>query len=119
MKEMKVKYLKFPALTITHLVRSCPNTATIYVQCLCNRRLILLDLMESTATQICSGQTPGGTSGDFTSCTLEKPRGILPVNGNIYLTTMTACGEGSMVYPGGSSLYYFKLEHFCTSIDQS
>ena len=62
--------------------------------------------MESTATQICSEQTPGGTSGDFTSHTLGKPGGILPVNGSIYLTTMTASADGFMVYQGRITLYY-------------
>ena len=53
-------------------------------------RLVLIDLTELTATQLCNGQTPGGVAGNLNSCQLQYPRGMELVGGKILITSVTA-----------------------------
>lgn len=50
-------------------------------------RLVLIDLENGTATQICNGQIPGGVAGDITSCQLDDAYAITNVGDNILVST--------------------------------
>ena len=62
------------------------NSHTLLVSDRDNNRLRVLDLNTNTSSSICSGQD-GQADGNFSSCSLRSPRGLLMMEDTIYLET--------------------------------
>ena len=62
------------------------NKHTILVSDLLNHKLRVLDLISNTSSSICSGYR-GNADGNFSTCLLKSPRGLLTLKDSVYIGT--------------------------------